>query len=194
MWRKGRRVSPLSLHLGGAVLFLYANAALNLLDIKHHPVPLFRDGFEGVFECVVIPHALGAEDIGEEVLTLHPHKGRLGVEGPHTQGKVLTVVEDAAEEVEVEGAEFRFKGFGQEVLDEAVAGVAVFDKVCNRDEFETVFFLETQEVGKAGEGTVLVQDFANHAGGAQSGKLGEVNRRFAAKTMEVYEPGDVIWP
>tara|TARA_A100001015_G_scaffold314287_1_gene423402 strand:- start:1241 stop:1468 length:228 start_codon:yes stop_codon:yes gene_type:complete len=41
-----------------------------------------------------------------------------------------------------------------------------------------VFFLVLDQVRQAGEGTVLVEDFADHAAWVETGQLGQIDRCF----------------
>ena len=130
---------------------------------------------EGGHEGMMAVHARRVENIAQEVLGVHPHEGRRGVERALGEGQVMAPVHLAAENMELELAVFRGERPRGHAFDQLLALVAVFDQRRDGDERHLVALLEFHELRQPGHRAVLTEDFADDGGRLESGQGREVD-------------------
>ena len=105
-------------------------------------------------------------------------RGRVAGEVAHREGEVLQAVQLAAEHGQAEVAVGRGKVDALDALDQGFVGAAVGDEALDRADTQAVFTGEGDEVGQAGHGAILADDFATDAGRLEAGQACEVDGRF----------------
>ena len=94
-----------------------------------------------------------------------------------TSGEVFQAVQLAAEHGQAEVAVGRGEVNALDALDQGFVGAAVGDEALDRADAQAVFAGEGDEVGQAGHGAILADDFATDAGGLEAGEAREVDGR-----------------
>ena len=82
---------------------------------------------------------------------------------------MTAIIELITKEMQLKGCLGEGKGSLSQMLDKTSALVTVGDKVGYRDHLQPKAFFEVNQLGQAGTGAVLIEDFTNHATGMQSG-------------------------
>ena len=105
------------------------------------------------------------------------HQHRLAVgDVALDQREVMLAVHGGAIEQQVEGAVVGRQLHALLQLDELFAAAAVFDEIEDGAELELVLLLEREQVGQPRHGAVVLDDFAEHAGGIEARQAREVDR------------------
>lgn len=143
-------------------------------DVEEGAFSLIGDMAQGAVDGGV---RIGGEDIAEDIFRLDPDESGAGIHLAHGESEVDAVVGERAKEVKGPLAEGVLEGARKDALDQFFPAVAVFDELLDGDQFEAESAAVLEQFGEAGHGAILVENFAEHAGGGQAGEDGEVDGR-----------------
>jgi len=136
------------------------------------------DACEGKVDGTGVSGILAAEYIVEDIFRLYAHQGGVLSEFAHGQGKMDAIVRERAEQMQIPVSVRVLEGLREDLVDQFLTTVAVFDQLFNGDQFQRKPFAVCLQFGKAGHGPILVQYFTQHARGRKAGEDSKVHRGF----------------
>lgn len=103
------------------------------LHVQNDALPGFRNCLERCLEGMVAVHALAAEDVAEDVGTVHSDQCRLRSWRSHDKREVVPAVQTTAEYVEIKVSVGGREGAAGHLLNQLIPMRTVFNKRGNRD-------------------------------------------------------------
>ena len=165
--------------LSGFVGLVDAEAAAGVMEIEKRAAIFFGDSFEGAIDEIPAIAGSGAEDVsGEAVRMDADESGRITFEFSADERDVLIVIDIARIGDHAKFAKAGGERGSREAANVAFMLHAVANEIGDGEQFQIVLFAEFDELRHARHGAILAHDFADDAGGSETGDASEVDARF----------------
>ena len=154
-------------------------AESGLVEVNQHAGTFLGDSFERAAHELLAIAAGRAEEVPVGAMRMHPNQHLFVIRNIAADQREVRLGADlACVENGAEFAEFSGDASCGAAVNVAFMPQAVADQVGHRDHFEAVLRAEFPKLRHARHGAVLVHDFADDAGGVESGEPREIDRSF----------------